>query len=264
MSSAGFSSHLLASGPGWEVRDIVCTAGPDDRLFEEQHDAMCIAAVMRGSFQYRASHGAAMLAPGALLLGNEGACFECGHEHGRGDRCLAFHFSRAHLENIVAALPGVRRARFDHPRLPPLSSLMPLLATAEAARDDADTAALEDLAFRLPAAVVATLAESDLKARQPSERDQRRVAEGVRRIEAKADEPDAPSLKLPALARTAAMSPYHFLRVFQDVVGMTPHQYVLHTRMHRAAVRLRRTDEAISTIAFAAGFNDLSTFNRRF
>ena len=60
------------------------------------------------------------------------------------------------------------------------------------------------------------------------------------------------------------MSPYHFLRTFRAVVGMTPHQYILHTRLHRAAVRLRRTADSISAIAFAAGFNDLSTFNRRF
>ena len=45
---------------------------------------------------------------------------------------------------------------------------------------------------------------------------------------------------------------------------MTPHQFVLRTRLHRAAVRLRRSDETISAIAFDAGFNDLSTFNRRF
>jgi AraC-like DNA-binding protein len=45
---------------------------------------------------------------------------------------------------------------------------------------------------------------------------------------------------------------------------MTPHQFVLRTRLHRAAVRLRRSDDPISVIAFDAGFNDLSTFNRRF
>jgi len=60
------------------------------------------------------------------------------------------------------------------------------------------------------------------------------------------------------------MSPYHFLRTFRQVVGMAPHQYVLRTRLQRAALRLRRSQDEISAIAFGAGFNDLSTFNRRF
>src|SRR5262249_43369763 len=66
------------------------------------------------------------------------------------------------------------------------------------------------------------------------------------------------------LARVARMSPYHFVRTFRAVIGMTPYQFVLRTRLHRAAVRLRRSNASISTIAFDAGFNDLSTFNRRF
>ena len=60
------------------------------------------------------------------------------------------------------------------------------------------------------------------------------------------------------------MSSYHFLRTFRQVTGMTPHQYVLHTRLVRAARRLRASAEPVSMIAFEAGFNDLATFNRRF
>jgi methylphosphotriester-DNA--protein-cysteine methyltransferase len=47
------------------------------------------------------------------------------------------------------------------------------------------------------------------------------------------------------------------------VVGTTPHQFILNTRLQRAAVRLRRTTDSISAIAFETGFTDLSTFNRR-
>src|SRR5215469_2963034 len=36
----------------------------------------------------RRCFGRATLVPGALMLGNPGACFECGHDHGVGDRCL--------------------------------------------------------------------------------------------------------------------------------------------------------------------------------
>ncbi len=94
----------------------------------------------------------------------------------------------------------------------------------------------------------------------PSRRDARRVSDALRRIEAAAQEP----LALADLARETATSPYHFLRTFRQVVGMTPHQFVLHTRLTRAAVRLRTTGDPISSIAFDTGFGDLSTFNRRF
>ena len=71
-------------------------------------------------------------------------------------------------------------------------------------------------------------------------------------------------MTLRQLARDAAMSPYHFLRTFNAISGVTPYQFVITHRLTRAAVRLRRTTDPISTIAYEAGFNDLSTFNRRF
>jgi AraC family transcriptional regulator len=252
------SAHILASGPGWSVSDVVCTAGPRDRAVPEQHAAACIAAVTRGTFQYRSTLGAAVLAPGAVLLGNHGTSYECGHEHATGDRCLAFHFTAEHLEEIVAAVPGAQRLEFTAAVLPPLPRLVPLIAAAEAARDDASE--LEELALRLPGAVAAALAGSAHEAPVPTPLDERRITRALRRIEASASEP----LSLAELAREAAMSRYHFLRTFRRLVGMTPHQLVLRTRLARAAVLLRQTRAPIAGIAFEAGFNDLSTFNRRF
>jgi len=60
------------------------------------------------------------------------------------------------------------------------------------------------------------------------------------------------------------MSPYHFLRTFRQVTGVTPHQFILRTRLYRAATRLRAGKAQIAAIAFDCGFNDLSTFNHRF
>lgn len=246
---------ILASGDGWQVNDAICTSGPQDPAFEEQHAAVSIAAVTQGTFQYRTRQGSAVLVPGSLLLGIPGACFVCGHEHAAGDRCLAFHFTPDFLENA-----GVDYKQFAVPALPPVPQLLPILAAAEAARDERDTGAVEELALRLAGAVATLLAPARRRATRPSARDEKRITQAVRRIEAQSHE----TLPLAALARDAAMSRFHFLRVFRQVTGMTPHQFVLRTRLHRAAVRLRRTDAAVAAIAYDAGFNDLSTFNRRF
>ena len=177
-----------------------------------------------------------------------------------GDRCLAFSFTPALLESVVSAVPGTRRTTFAVPHLPPLPDLLPLLATAEAAREAEDAAELEELGLRLAGAVAATLTDDRRPASAPSRRDERRISDALRRIEARADEP----LALAEMAGEAGMSPFHFLRTFRQVAGVTPHQLVLRTRLNRAAVRLRTSDEPISAIAFDAGFGDLSTFNRRF
>lgn len=260
------SAHLLGSGRGWRVHDVRCTSGPRDRPFEEQHAGMCIAVVTSGTFTYRTTQGAAVLAPGAALLGNDGHCFECGHEHGVGDRCLSFRFSPELVESVVSELPGVQRLAFTRATLPPLPELIPLVADVAAARDGSADTSFEELALSLVAKVGTALAglcssaRPSQRVRDPNKRDQRRVTEALRRIEAESGRP----LSLQELASDAAMSPYHFLRTFRAVAGVTPHQYLLHTRLQRAAERLRSSSDRISAIALEAGFSDLSTFNRRF
>jgi AraC family transcriptional regulator len=144
--------------------------------------------------------------------------------------------------------------------VPPASELIGILAEAAVARDERDMAALEELATRLAGAVLMLTSGRTSSARRPSMRDERRITMAVRRIGAETDA----HLGLNALARGAAMSPYHFLRTFRQVTGMTPHQYVLHARLLQAARRLRASADPVSAIAFEAGFNDLATFNRRF
>lgn len=250
----------LAAGAGWRVLDIVCSQGPSDPRFDEWCDVVNVAFVIDGTFAYRSVQGSATMVPGGVVLGNCETCFQCGHEHSVGDRCLAFHYTPETFEEIVAASPGLTKLAFAPPSLPPLHALSPLLACAEAARDDEDADALEELAFAVASKVAAIAADKDGATPSPRAVDQRRISEIIRRIE---DNPSEP-LTLADLAREAGMSRYHFLRVFRDVAGVTPRQFVLHRRMHRAALRLQKTDDPVSTIAFDEGFEDLSTFNRRF
>jgi AraC-like DNA-binding protein len=254
------TAHHLASGVGWRVDDVVCSFGPQHRAFEERHEAACVAVVTRGTFQYRSPLGSAVLAPGALLLGNHGYCFECRHEHAVGDRCIAFQFTPEFIERVASGSPGVRNILFTAPRLPPHPVLLPIVAAAEAACTDGEEAEFEELALQLAATVMTILTETNKSPRAPSRHDESRITNALRQIEARSAE----QLSLSDLAAAAAMSPYHFLRTFSAIAGMTPYQFILLTRLRAAAVRLRGTSESVAMIAFAAGFGDLSTFNRRF
>lgn len=72
------------------------------------------------------------------------------------------------------------------------------------------------------------------------------------------------ALSLDALADISCFSPYHFHRVFKGMVGESVMQHVRRLRMERAALRLVRTDQAITTIAFDAGYEALEAFSRAF
>src|SRR5215831_16704012 len=109
----------IAAGRGWTINDVVCRLGPQNRSEEERFGSATIAVVLDGLFECRSSAGTALLYPGAFFLGNAGACFECGHDHGVGDRCVAFHFDPGFFEEIVASVPRARRMTFTTPRLSP-------------------------------------------------------------------------------------------------------------------------------------------------
>ena len=66
------------------------------------------------------------------------------------------------------------------------------------------------------------------------------------------------------LARSAGLSPYHFLRTFKRVTGVTPHQWLLRARLREAARRLSASRESVTDIALDVGFEDLSNFMRSF
>ena len=79
-------------------------------------------------------------------------------------------------------------------------------------------------------------------------------------IDANADRP----ITLERSASRAGLSPYHFLRLFARILGVTPHQYLVRARLRRAARLLAEDARAITDVAFDAGFADLSNFVRTF
>ena len=72
------------------------------------------------------------------------------------------------------------------------------------------------------------------------------------------------ALDLGALAKTAALSPLHFHRIFRFMVGETPLELHRRLRMERAALELSEGDAAITRIAFDAGYETHESFTRAF
>jgi AraC-like DNA-binding protein len=263
---AKIAATLIASGEGWSIADVVCSAGPNDRPFEEQHEQVVVAIVTGGSFQYRGSvagRSRELMTPGSLLLGSPGQYFECGHEYAHGDRCLAFRYSPQDFAAITDGVAPGCPERFGSMRLPATRELSSVVVRARATRDmPSPVAAMAWEELRVTLAAQAVRGDRGRAASQSdaSPAAIARVTWAVRYIERHVEQP----LPLAELAKTAGLSPFHFLRTFEDLTGTPPHQYVLRMRLRRAAVRLLTEPARILDIALDCGFGDVSNFNRAF
>lgn len=254
------SSRHIAGGDGWSLYEFVCHAGPEDRPFEERHGSVSIAAVVAGSFTYASETGRALLHPGAMLLGNHGACYQCGHDHGRGDRCVSVQLSPGYFGEVAATAAGSSKFRFPAAMLPAQRNTLPHTVLLEAQSNQRDPLDLEEQVMGFIAAAVRTLSGTASAPQRLSAQDARRVSRALRHIEEHSGE----ALDLDRLASIAATSKFHFLRIFRRAVGLTPYQFLLNTRLRHAALRLLASPDAVSEIAFDSGFGDLSTFNSAF
>ena len=72
------------------------------------------------------------------------------------------------------------------------------------------------------------------------------------------------ALDLAALARGAALSPFHFHRIFRGMMGETPLEMHRRLRLERAAWQLLGRDAGVTTVAFEAGYETHEAFTRAF
>ncbi len=86
----------------------------------------------------------------------------------------------------------------------------------------------------------------------------------VQRVCALVERAYAENVSLDDMARAAQVSPSYLMKLFRKQLGTTPYEYLLRYRITRAKELLAETDERVSAIARAVGFNSESNFSYRF
>jgi AraC-like DNA-binding protein len=251
------ATTLLKRGP-LAVIDYRCEAAPGDAPFVERHDAYCVSYVRRGTFGYRACGAAHELVAGSVLVGCPGVEYVCTHDHAHGDECLAVQLAPELVEEMSNATrrAGVWRAG----AVPPRPELMVLAELAQAAAQGTSDLGVDEAALLLVQRFAEVVSGEATAAAPAGARDRRRAVEAALWIDAHSHL----ALNLDTVAEAAGLSAFHFLRLFARVVGVTPHQYLLRSRIRRAARLLADDDRPVTDVALDVGFNDLSNFVRTF
>ena len=237
------------------VSDFRCTAVPGEKPFAEQFDRHSVSYVRKGSFGCRCRGRTFELVTGSVLVGFPGDEYLCTHEHICGDECLTFFLEPELVETI-----GDRRGAWRVGAVPPLPELVVLGELAQATASHRSDIGLDEVGYLFASRFVDAATDRGRKAAEVKVRDRRRAVESAAWIEANSHR----LIDLDAAANQAGLSAFHFLRLFSKVLGVTPHQYLVRSRLRQAARLLAEEDIAITDIAYDVGFADLSNFVRTF
>jgi AraC-like DNA-binding protein len=235
--------------------DYRCNGGAAGEPFVEVHAGYTVSYVREGSFTYCLRGDAFELVAGSVLVGRPGDEYVCTHEHAAGDECLSFELAPA-LVDAIGAPPAVWRAG----GVPPLPELMVLGELAQSAAEGASDVGLDEVGMTLASRLADVIGGRTSKRPEAGARDRRRAVEAALWIDEHSDEP----LDLESTARAAGLSAFHFLRLFASVLGVTPHQYLVRSRLRHAARLLADHDVPVTDVAYDVGFGDLSNFVRTF
>ena len=143
---------------------------------------------------------------------------------------------------------------------PPLPELMVLGELAQAAASGRSDIGLDEIGQLFASRFVEVVSGRPARLAPATSRDRRRAVETALWIEAHSHR----QIDLEHAAAQAGISPFHFLRLFSGVLGVTPHQYLVRSRLRHAARLLADDDVSITDVAYTIGFGDLSNFVRTF
>lgn len=249
------SKAILRQGP-ITVYDYRCDAGPGSKPFAEEHKCHSLSFVRKGSFGCQAHGKTFELVAGSVMVGRPGDAYTCTHDHHEcGDECLSFQFT-PELADCIGGNENVWRSG----AIAPLPELMVLGELAQATTRNETGLSLGEAGLMFTSRFVEIVSGRTHEQVKATARDRRRAVEAALWIDDNAHDP----IVLEDVAEQSGLSAFHFLRLFSSVLGVTPHQYLVRSRLRRAAGLLADDDRAITGIAFDVGFGDLSNFVRTF
>jgi AraC-like DNA-binding protein len=244
----------LSQRPFITVSEFRCTARRGDLPFVERYPNFSLSYVRKGSFGCHKRGRFFELVPGSILVGHPGDEYVCTHDHTCGDECLSFALSA----DLVDSMGPTNIWRMG--AAPPLPELMVLGELAQAAAERRSDIGLDEAGQIFANRFIEVVSGQARQRLNANAGNRRRVIETALWIDQHSHRP----IELEHAARQAGISAFHFLRLFSHVLGVSPHQYLVRSRLRHAARRLADQEQSITDIAYDVGFGDLSNFVRTF
>ncbi len=217
----------------------------------------CVNRVERGTFALEIGRQHWELGAGDLFLNYPGLEYRCRHrELAPSDVCMTIaYIPYADSSEETESFEVAARTR---PVLASSNRLAYLFL--QVARTSNEPMAAEEAAH----GVMAEIAGQALPVRRAYREHQLSwYAERVDAVRRQMGREYSAKHRLAGLARSVGMSPFHFTRIFRELVGIPPHSYLRRIRLEQAARSLRE-GASVTEACFTSGFQNLSHFSRQF
>lgn len=216
-----------------------------------------VSRVECGKFSVKIGRDQWDVGPGSLFLNYPGMEYRCRHrELVPSDVCAAITYVPG-ADSTELALAFGRAAR-TRPILPPSNRLAYLFLRI--VHVPGEPMAVEETAHSI---IGEAIAQSDPGSRLYGDHQMKWYADRVDAARRLLEQQYDRDPRLAWVSRSVGMSPFHFARIFRELVGIPPHSYLRRIRLHQAAHRLRG-GASVTEACFSSGFQNLSHFTRQF
>ncbi|HJQ26916.1 MAG TPA: helix-turn-helix transcriptional regulator [Blastocatellia bacterium] len=221
----------------------------------ERTEQTVVTFIERGGFEVMEGRSGWVFASGDVLVSAPGLKRRYHHfESCPDDVCLSVSFAPELIESALGKLPR----DLPSPKVPAgVASNFAFLWLIEALRSSSNLE-IESAAFHCASVLGPHRWEGPPRLSGVGAH-ARRIRAACMAMAARPDE----NHSLTSLAAEAHLSPFYFARVFSDLLGESPHQYLVSLRLRRASALLR-AGASVTEAALKSGFPDVSHFSKTF
>jgi AraC-like DNA-binding protein len=233
---------------------------------EELASTHSINLVQRGRFSIQVGRRIWEVGPGDIFITYPGLEYRCRHkEEVPSDVCISLEFrptGEDHPElatftaiaKSMTVRPATNRMVYLFRKFVPVPSpsILPGLVTNPVAAEEVAGDLLSEIS-----------GEREQPRRSYSQRQLAWYAERVDAARQLLEKNFSVEHSLASVARSVGMSMFHFARIFGELAGTPPHQYLLQVRLNEARRQLRG-GASVTESCFSSGFHNLSHFVRLF
>jgi AraC-like DNA-binding protein len=262
--------HILYKSDFYQVTDFKCYCDLCSVSAVEYNESFCVSFIRKGFFGYRTFRRNDEVHAGRILISKPGYEHVASHIDGQPDITTVFEFTADFFKQIQEQYgQGVLKNNDIHSLLlqsnPELDYLHDRICK-RIEKGNTPNLQIDEMVIELLDRVMSILTPASIPVLTDSLKQYHLTT--VENARAYILDNFSNNILLQQIASHCLVSPFHFSRIFKSIMNISPHQYLTGVRLNHAKVLLTTSQQSVTDIAFACGFNSLehfvTTYRQRF